>query len=131
MKFPSRFGIAVACSASSLLILAFDCGAYAADRNQPARPSQWTALDNCAAYGPDFTSVEGTQSCVKIGGHVRVEYGSRHYGRVVQQEWGQGGASQAAMRTETPVDGDETGYPYGHHLRLRQDADPVYGDYLH
>lgn len=27
----------------------------------------------CAAYGPGFVAVEGAQTCVRIGGHIRVE----------------------------------------------------------
>lgn len=113
------------------MILAFGSLAFAADRGLPDGATQWLALDRCAAYGPDFTSVEGTQSCVKIGGHVRVEFGSRNYGRVIDRDWGQGGTAPAAMRTETPAGSEETGYPIGHHLRLRQDSGPLYSGYLH
>lgn len=31
----------------------------------------------CAAYGPGFTAVDGSDSCVWVGGHVRLEVGSR------------------------------------------------------
>jgi Porin subfamily len=34
----------------------------------------WQALDKCAAYGPDFTSVAGSDTCVRIGGRVRVQF---------------------------------------------------------
>ena len=30
----------------------------------------------CAGYGPGFVKVEGTGTCVKIGGAIRVEGGS-------------------------------------------------------
>ena len=30
----------------------------------------------CAAYGPGFVGLAGSDTCVRIGGHVRVEYGS-------------------------------------------------------
>jgi hypothetical protein len=32
--------------------------------------------DSCAAYGAGFVKVEGTDSCVKVGGAVRIEAGS-------------------------------------------------------
>src|ERR1700761_3036070 len=84
-----------------------------------------SALDRCAAYGPNFTAVEGTGNCVKISGHVRVEFGSHGLGHVesghvesgyVQQ---QGGTATAAMRTEETVNGyagDPADFPYSHHL---------------
>jgi hypothetical protein len=31
--------------------------------------------NSCAAYGPGFTKVEGTDTCVKLGGAVSVEVG--------------------------------------------------------
>jgi hypothetical protein len=91
-----------------------------AQRNDLTKP--WLALDRCAVYGPDFTSVEGTQTCVRIGGHVRVELGPRAPG--------QAGAAPAAMRTEGLLGGDSD-FPGADHLRLRQDAAPTYdGNYL-
>lgn len=92
------------------------------------------ALDRCAAYGPDFTSVEGTGACVKISGHVRVEIGSHGLGhgdngRVDGGYARQGGTATAAMRTEETTSGyagDPADFPYSHHLRLRQDSDPAY-----
>jgi hypothetical protein len=32
--------------------------------------------DSCAAYGAGFVKVEGTDSCVKVGGAVRIDAGS-------------------------------------------------------
>lgn len=93
------------------------------------------ALDRCAAYGPNFTAVEGTGTCVKIAGHVRVEVGSHALGRVgdnsrVDSGYAQqGGTATAAMRTEETVNGDAgdpADFPYSHHLRLQQDSDPAY-----
>jgi hypothetical protein len=88
------------------------------------------ALDRCAAYGPDFTSVEGTGACVKISGHVRVEVGAHGLNRVGDNGYVQDGApAPAAMRTEETVNGDAgdpADFPYSHHLRLRQDSDPAY-----
>lgn len=35
----------------------------------------------CSAYGPGFMRVEGSDSCVKVGGSVGVETGRRTRGR--------------------------------------------------
>ena len=34
------------------------------------------AANSCAAYGPGFVKVEGTDTCVKIGGAVSIGAGS-------------------------------------------------------
>ncbi len=33
------------------------------------------SVNNCAAYGVGFVKVDGTDTCVKIGGAVRVDVG--------------------------------------------------------
>lgn len=35
------------------------------------------AVNSCAAYGPGFVKVDGTGSCVKIGGAVDIGAGGR------------------------------------------------------
>lgn len=96
-------------------------GLSPAQTNDLTKP--WIALDRCSVYGPDFTSVEGTQTCVRIGGHVRVDLGPRAPA--------QAGAAPAAMRSEGLLGGDPD-YSGSDHLRLRQDAAPTYdGNYLH
>jgi hypothetical protein len=48
----------------------------------PLLPLKRPATGNpCAAYGPGFVRVEGTSSCVKIGGAVSVGAGSSSGGR--------------------------------------------------
>ena len=44
---------------------------------KPARPDTLRPLKGnpCAAYGAGFVQVEGSSTCVKIGGSVRVEGG--------------------------------------------------------
>jgi hypothetical protein len=43
---------------------------------QPRTPSPRQATGNpCAAFGPNFVKVEGSSTCVKVGGTVRVEGG--------------------------------------------------------
>ena len=41
----------------------------------PARASAGAA-NPCASFGPNFKRIEGTGTCVKIGGAVRLEAGS-------------------------------------------------------
>jgi hypothetical protein len=76
MSLNRRAGFGLSCGATSLFALL--CGStFAADGRLPSGAAQWMARDNCAAYGRGFTSVESTTGCVKIGGHVRVEFGAR------------------------------------------------------
>jgi hypothetical protein len=35
-----------------------------------------TANNPCAAYGPGFARVEGSQTCVHVGGYVRIDAGA-------------------------------------------------------
>lgn len=54
----------------------------------PNPPAKWTppasaksrpaeATKRCSAYGPGFVNVPGTDACVKVGGWVTIEGGSR------------------------------------------------------
>ena len=46
------------------------------------RPSPGAVSANpCAAHGPGFARVAGSETCVKIGGHIRVEAGVSNHGR--------------------------------------------------
>lgn len=126
MNFPSRIGFAAVCSASSLLIVIFGGTAFAADKNLPANASRWMALDSCAAYGPNFTSVAGTHDCVKIGGHLRVEFGSQSFGGTLHEEWHGAGAKPAVMQTREP-DSAGAGVLSVHRLRLRETGAAPYG----
>lgn len=76
------------------------------------------ALDKCAAYGPGFTSVESAGGCVKIGGHLRVEFGSvtsyRYTSRVIA------GATTAAVRTDN-LAGGTSDLAEPRHLRVGTD----------
>jgi hypothetical protein len=43
------------------------------------QPAPRPAMANpCAAYGPGFIKVEGSSTCVKVGGSVSVEGGRSH-----------------------------------------------------
>ncbi len=39
--------------------------------------SSAAAGESCAAYGPGFTKIDGSETCIHVGGHVRVEAGPR------------------------------------------------------
>jgi hypothetical protein len=125
------FGIIACVAGSSGLsapVMAQDWTQAAAQ--QPNQARAFMALDRCAAYGPDFTSVEGTQTCVRIGGHVRVEIHTHTLDHSLDHGWSEGGTAPTAMRTDAPLGSDSTDYPSGH-LRLPQDSTPSYdGTYL-
>jgi hypothetical protein len=38
-----------------------------------ALPAQAESSNHCARYGADYVAVAGSNGCVKIGGHVRVD----------------------------------------------------------
>ncbi|MHC2437795.1 hypothetical protein [Bradyrhizobium sp. USDA 4451] len=40
-----------------------------------------TRSNPCASYGPGFVKVEGTDTCVKLGGGISVEGGTMSSGR--------------------------------------------------
>ena len=48
------------------------------DRLLPFKPAGSSSA--CAAYGPGFVEVEGTGTCVKVGGAVSIEAGSTSHG---------------------------------------------------
>jgi hypothetical protein len=44
---------------------------------KPASPVRTLKSKPCAAYGAGFVKVEGSDTCIKIGGSVGVEVGSQ------------------------------------------------------
>ena len=62
---------------SSVSAVLFGCGSAARANDLSGREASPRAKAMCAAYGPGFTAVEGSDTCVFIGGHVRVGFGSR------------------------------------------------------
>jgi hypothetical protein len=78
------------------------------------RSAQTRATDKCAVYGPGFVAAQGSDTCIWVGGHVRMEFGSRSAGSA-NNGWASGGAVPAAMRAQDSPDSRG-------HLRL-QDAD--------
>ena len=62
---------------SSVSAALFGCGAIARANDLSGGGASPQAKAMCAAYGPGFTAIEGSDTCVFIGGHVRVGFGSR------------------------------------------------------
>jgi hypothetical protein len=70
--------------AGMLAFLAVSSGAAVAQETKPhprkpeaAVKSQAPERNPCAAYGAGFARIEGTSTCVKVGGHITVDVGSR------------------------------------------------------
>ena len=45
--------------------------------DRPAKPVTRSKTMSCAEYGPGFVAVEGTGTCVKIGGSIGIDAGGR------------------------------------------------------
>jgi hypothetical protein len=45
--------------------------------DKPVPPQGKASSNGCAAYGPGFVKVEGTDTCVQIGGSISVGAGVR------------------------------------------------------
>lgn len=92
-------------------LLAFCAGARADDL-----PSPQVKCD--AAYGPGFTASENGESCVWVGGHLRVGFGRS----VVSPD--AGSANGGAMRVNADDNASDGARAMTGHLRLR-DGDAV------
>lgn len=46
--------------------------------DRPLPVKRQGAVKTCAAYGPGFVKVDGSDTCVKLGGAVRVDGGVSH-----------------------------------------------------
>lgn len=72
-----------------------------------------TQSNECAIYGSGYVAIQGTGSCVRIGGRVRVEGGAAFGGRSNNAGGALGfagdgmrdGPSRAHMRLEGPLGG--------------------------
>jgi hypothetical protein len=65
--------ISVACAGSSTALPALSKPLPPA---KPAARAGTITINPCASFGPNFKRIEGTDTCVKIGGAVSVEAGS-------------------------------------------------------
>lgn len=96
---------AIACFISSASLVWTAAGAQA---NDLAGSASDRARARCeAAYGPGFSPIDGGDSCVWVGGHVRLGFGSR--GDSPDTGWANGGT----MRVNAGERATTTG-----HLRL-------------
>ncbi len=101
-----NFGILMTRSAGLLILPCFaamlfgmeTCGAANAD-DLPGGQAGRGKINPCASYGADFTAVEGSDTCVRIGGRVRVEFGTRGASSAPDNGWATG-AAPAALRDE-------------------------------
>jgi hypothetical protein len=62
----------------ALVVAMLPAWVAAAERQPPAKPSdplRPVSSNPCAAYGAGYVKVEGSSTCVKIGGSVRVQVG--------------------------------------------------------
>jgi Porin subfamily len=70
----------------AIIVAVLPGGAFAAGLSDLPKPNQSTvpvdgplpvkragAVKACAAYGPGFVKVDGSDTCVKLGGGVRVD----------------------------------------------------------
>ncbi len=73
-----------------------------------------TNASRCSGYGPDYAAVEGSDTCVRIGGHVRVQMGTTA-GLSSATDWGNGQASSATLHSDGP---DQQAGPT-RHLRVQ------------
>lgn len=73
----SSFGCALAAATIWLVLQAQSAGAQVVDGRPMGstgalRPVAGGTADFCATYGTGFVRLQGTNTCVRIGGHVRV-----------------------------------------------------------
>lgn len=96
---------------SIVMLAAVDGTSYAAEYGTTRFVSN---ANRCAAYGPEFAAVEGSDACMRIGGHVRVQLGT-NAGLRPSSGWGGGSASAATLRSDSsdPRTASST------HLRVR------------
>jgi hypothetical protein len=96
-----RFSFAVVCCVSSVLCLVAVSPSF--------------ARDTCAAYGPDFALVEGTHSCLRIGGHMRVKFSNP----VENDHFTSGGLSASATSATLRSDNlDNRSFGEPDHMRV-------------
>ena len=66
--------------------LAAMTGAHAADLPVKAKPVEYVRI--CSLYGAGFYYIPGTDTCIRIGGHIRAEVSLNARGGVaVYQTW--------------------------------------------
>jgi hypothetical protein len=81
-------------------------------------------VNRCSIYGSDFVEIEGTDTCARVGGHIRVEIG---VGNGLRSGFGRsdsGGARPAALNSGPNTSPPDPGYDLPGdtrgHLRVRE-----------
>jgi hypothetical protein len=69
----TKFLISLSIAAAFLAV----CTGARADDLTPSQVARARAKAQCAAFGPGFTAVDGSDTCVWMGAHIRVGLGSR------------------------------------------------------
>jgi hypothetical protein len=89
--------------------LAAVAGAQAADLPVKAKPVEYVKI--CSLYGAGFYYIPGTDTCIRIGGHIRAEinFNSRGSG---QQSWGVGDGTATQTRDRDFFTTRTRGYLY-------------------
>jgi hypothetical protein len=62
------------CSTFALILLFSAAPALASNAKTAKTAEEASLASKCVAYGPGFIASESLQTCIKVGGRVRVEY---------------------------------------------------------
>jgi len=79
-------------------------------------------INRCSVYGSDFVQIEGTDTCARVGGHIRVEIGAGNALRGGFNRSDSDGARPAGLtsgqNTDNPPFADMQGSSSHGHLRV-------------
>jgi len=67
-----------------------------------AAPARADNVSQCARYGADFVAVAGSNGCVRLGGHVRVDMPRTPVRPMGYTDMRRDGAQHAAARSSLP-----------------------------
>ena len=84
-------------SAAGLVAVA---GAQAADLPVKAKPVQYVKI--CTLYGEGYYYIPGSDTCIKIGGYIRADYGYNVTGARTPTYSGAAGARDPSSRARDP-----------------------------
>jgi hypothetical protein len=62
------------CSILALILWAIATPVLGSSTKPEKKPGEAALAAKCAVYGPGFVASESLQTCIKVGGRVRVEY---------------------------------------------------------
>lgn len=67
-----------------------------------AAPARADNVNHCARYGADFVAVAGSNGCVRLGGHVRVDMPRTPVAPMGYTDMRRDGTQHAAARSSLP-----------------------------